>query len=42
MEIGSRLKNVRNEKGMTQEHVAELLGVSRQTISNWNSNCSQK
>lgn len=29
MEIGSRLKNARNEKGMTQEHAAEFLGVSR-------------
>ncbi len=40
MEIGSRLKNARNEKGMTQEHVAGLLGVSRQTISNWENNKS--
>lgn len=35
MEIGSKLKNARNEKDMTQEHAAEFLGVSRQTISNW-------
>jgi len=35
MEIGSKLKNARNEKGITQEDAAELLGVSRQTISNW-------
>ena len=40
MEIGSRLKSARNEKGMTQEHAAELLGVSRQTISNWENNKS--
>ncbi len=40
MEIGSKLKNARNEKGMTQEHAAELLGVSRQTISNWENNKS--
>lgn len=40
MEIGSRLKNARNEKGITQEHAAELLGVSRQTISNWENNKS--
>lgn len=40
MEIGSKLKNARNEKGMTQEHAAELLGVSRQTISNWENNRS--
>ena len=35
MEIGSKLKNARKEKGITQEHAAELLDVSRQTISNW-------
>lgn len=35
MEIGSKLKSARNEKGITQEKAAELLGVSRQTISNW-------
>jgi len=35
MEIGSKLKNARSEKGITQEQAAELLGVSRQTISNW-------
>lgn len=40
MEIGSKLKNARNENGMTQEHAAELLGVSRQTISNWENNKS--
>ncbi len=40
MEIGSKLKNTRNEKGITQEQAAELLGVSRQTISNWENNKS--
>lgn len=40
MEIGSKLKNARNEKGITQEQAAELLGVSRQTISNWENNKS--
>ena len=40
MEIGSKLKNARNGKGITQEHAAELLGVSRQTISNWENNKS--
>jgi DNA-binding XRE family transcriptional regulator len=28
MEIGSKLKNARNENGITQEQAAELLGVS--------------
>lgn len=40
MEIGNKLKNARNEKGITQENAAELLGVSRQTISNWENNKS--
>lgn len=40
MEIGSKLKNARNKKGITQEKAAELLGVSRQTISNWENNKS--
>ena len=35
MEIGSKLKDARKKSGITQEQAAELLGVSRQTISNW-------
>lgn len=38
MEIGSKLKNARNNSRLTQEQAAEVLGVSRQTISNWESN----
>ena len=40
MEIGSKLKNARNKIGLTQEQAAEVLGVSRQTISNWENNKS--
>lgn len=40
MEIGSKLKKARNEKGLTQEQTADALGVSRQTISNWENNKS--
>ena len=40
MEIGCKLKKARNEKGITQEQAAELLAVSRQTISNWENNKS--
>lgn len=40
MEIGSRLKNARTEMGLTQEKVAEEIGVSRQSISNWENNRS--
>ena len=35
MEIGSIIKNARNEAGLSQEQSAEALGVSRQTVSNW-------
>ena len=38
MDIGEKLKAARMKKGMTQEQVAESLGVSRQTISNWENN----
>lgn len=35
MDIGSKLQNARMRANLTQEQVAEELGVSRQTISNW-------
>ncbi len=40
MEIGKKLREARSEKGMTQEALAERLGVSRQTISSWENNRS--
>lgn len=33
--IGSFLKKLRNEKGITQEHLAEQFGVSNRTVSRW-------
>lgn len=38
MEIGTKLKNARIAAEFTQEQVADVLGVSRQTISNWENN----
>ena len=35
MDIGKKLRDARNAAGLTQESAAESLGVSRQTISNW-------
>lgn len=35
MEIGKKLKSARQGAGLTQEQAAERLGVSRQTVSNW-------
>ncbi len=38
MTIGSSLYNARKKNSLSQEIVAEKLGVSRQTISKWESN----
>lgn len=35
MELGTKLKEARTSAGFTQEEAAALLGVSRQSISNW-------
>ena len=35
MEIGKKLKEAHQMSDLTQENVAEKLNVSRQTISNW-------
>lgn len=35
MEIGSKLKEARMRTEFTQEQVSDAIGVSRQTISNW-------
>lgn len=35
MSLGSSLFDARKKKGLSQEEVAEKLGVSRQTISKW-------
>lgn len=38
MSLGSSLYHARKKIGLTQENVAEKLGVSRQTISKWETN----
>lgn len=37
MSFGENLKNIRKQRGVTQEELAEILGVSRQAISKWES-----
>lgn len=38
MDFGERLSNSRKKSNLTQEQLASLLNVSRQTISKWESN----
>lgn len=37
MDIGENIRNARKKKGMTQEMLAEKMGVSRQAVSKWES-----
>lgn len=38
MNLGNSLFHARKKKGLSQEEVAEKIGVSRQTISKWETN----
>ncbi len=40
MDIGSKIKKSRTDARITQEQAAEALGVSRQTVSNWENEVS--
>jgi transcriptional regulator with XRE-family HTH domain len=41
MEIGHHLKKARESKRMSQQEVAELLGISQKSLSNMESNKTQ-
>ncbi len=38
MNIGEKLIKLRKEKNISQEKLSEMIGITRQTISNWESN----
>ena len=40
MTLGERIKSCRQKAGMSQEKVAEFVGVSRQAVTKWESNQS--
>lgn len=40
MKIGEKLYNYRKQKGLSQEEVANMIGVSRQIISKWEQDIS--
>ena len=35
MTLGERIQALRRERGMSQENLAEALGISRQAVSKW-------
>ena len=37
MDIAERLQDLRKKAGYSQEQVAEMLGISRQAVSKWES-----
>lgn len=37
MSFGNNLRMIRKEKGITQEELADMLDVSRQAVSKWES-----
>lgn len=39
-DFGENLKNLRKQKNLTQEQVAELLDVSKQSVSRWENNAT--
>ena len=40
LSVGNRIREVRKARGLTQEQLAETIGVSRQAISKWESGVS--
>ena len=41
MTLGERILNYRKRAGLSQERLAELLGVSRQAVSKWEGDAAQ-
>ncbi|NLO62598.1 MAG: helix-turn-helix transcriptional regulator, partial [Clostridiaceae bacterium] len=40
MSIGSKIADARKEKNLTQEQLADMMSVTRQSISRWESDLS--
>lgn len=41
MALAEKIQTLRQEKGLSQEQLAERLGVSRQSVSKWETGVSQ-
>ena len=42
MTLGEKIASARKEKGMTQEMLAEQLGVTRQAVARWETGVSHR
>lgn len=40
MNIGNKIKELRKARGITQESLAESIGISFQAVSKWENNVS--
>lgn len=40
MDLGTRISELRREKGMTQEQLAKLVGISAPAVSKWETGSS--
>ena len=40
MDLGTRISELRREKGMTQEQLAKLVGISAPAVSKWETGLS--
>ena len=40
MNIGNKIKELRKQRGITQEQLANIIGVSFQAVSKWENNIS--
>ena len=38
MKLGDRISKRKKEKGISQEHLADIMNVSRQSVSLWENN----
>lgn len=41
IKIGRLISSLRKEKGLTQQNVADALGISNKTVSKWETGVSQ-
>ena len=41
MKVGEKIKELRQEKGLSQEHLAKAIGVSQKAVDYWERNVNE-